>query len=99
MGAPSNENLSLGKLRRAVDGNNSYTDISKLGEVCAGTTSANANVSMSDFYISAVAAPTGYAFVDEQTAETYTLQFSERYFHLDQVKIILQYTQLVRYQM
>ncbi len=77
MGAPSNENLSLGKLRRAVDGNNSYTDISKLGEVCAGTTSANANVSMSDFYISAVAAPTGYAFVDEQTAETYTLQFSD----------------------
>jgi hypothetical protein len=76
MSTAANQNLSLGKLRRAVDGNDSYTAESSLGSTCGGTTSADADVKMSDFSISSVDDITGYAYLWESTSETYTMNFS-----------------------
>lgn len=76
---PSDTNLSLGKLMRAAkhDTVSNYTTETELGNDCGNTTTANANVSMSDFYMSAVdSGLTGYAYVDEQTSDTYTLGLS-----------------------
>jgi len=76
MSTAAGQNLSLGKLRRAVDGNDSYTAESSLGSTCGGTTSGGANVNMSDFSISSVDNVTGYAYLWESTSETYTMNFS-----------------------
>ena len=76
---PSDTNLSLGKLMRAAkhDTVSNYTTETELGNDCGNTTTANANVSMSDFYMSAVdSGLTGYAYVDEQTSDTNTLGLS-----------------------
>ena len=76
---PADTNLSLGKLMRAAkhDTVSNYTTETELGNDCCNTTTANANVSMSDFYMSAVdSGLTGYAYVDEQTSDTYTLGLS-----------------------
>ena len=76
---PADTNLSLGKLMRAAkhDTVSNYTTETELGNDCGNTTTANANVSMSDFYMSAVdSGLTGYAYVDEQTSDTYTLGLS-----------------------
>ena len=75
---PSDTNLSLGKLMRAAkhDTVSNYTTETELGNDCGNTTTANANVSMSDFYMSADSGLTGYAYVDEQTSDTYTLGLS-----------------------
>ena len=76
---PADTNLSLGKLMRAAKHAtiSDYTTESELGADCGNTTTANANVSMSDFYISAVdSGLSGYAYVDEQTSDTYTLGFA-----------------------
>lgn len=80
MATDANQDLSLGKLRRATDPANVSADNtanSKLGSDAADTTSANSNVSMSDFSISSVDAVTGNAYVDEGTSETYTINFSD----------------------
>ena len=76
---PADTNLSLGKLMRAAkhDTVSNYTTETELGNDCGNTTTANATVSMSDFYMSAVdSGLTGYAYVDEQTSDTYTLGLS-----------------------
>ena len=78
MATDANQDLSLGKLRRAVDGNDSYTAESKLGEDAGGTTSADSDVGMSNFSISAVSATlSGSKHQDEGTAETVTMEFSD----------------------
>ena len=41
MATTAGQHLSLGKLRRACDGNNSYTAQSRLGQDCGGTTTAS----------------------------------------------------------
>jgi hypothetical protein len=74
--AQSNTNLSLGKLRRAVDGNDSYTAQSLLGATCAGGTTSNSDYAIGDFSIDSTDSVSGFAYVDEQTSETYTLNFT-----------------------
>ena len=50
---PSDTNLSLGKLMRAAkhDTVSNYTTETELGNDCGNTTTANANLSMSEFYM------------------------------------------------
>ena len=69
------QNLSLGKLRRAVDGNNSYTAAVSMSQM-SGSTAVTAPVKMSDFSISSVDSLTGYTYLWESTAEDYTVAFS-----------------------
>ena len=76
MATTAGQNLSLGKLRRACDGNNSYTAQSRLGQDCGGTTTASSNVKMSDFSITAVGSLSGFAYLWELTTETYALAFT-----------------------
>ncbi len=72
MSTAANQNLSLGKLRRAIDGNDSYE-----AEFAMSTAKgASSEVSMSDFSISSVDSVSGYAYLWESTAETYTMNFS-----------------------
>ena len=75
MATTSGQKLSLGKLGRAVSSSRSnYTTKSSLGQN-AGTTSTKTK--MSEFSIDTVAnSLDGYAYVDEQTTETYTLDFT-----------------------
>ena len=73
MSTAANQNLSLGKLKRAIDGTDSYsTTNTKLSDMKGATT----EVSMSDFSISSVDDVTGYSYLWESTAETYTMNFS-----------------------
>jgi hypothetical protein len=73
---PADTNLSLGKLGRATAvGNSNHTTITSLND-CARD-SGTAQTKLQDFYISAVVNDlTGYAYVDEQTNETYELTFT-----------------------
>jgi len=72
MSTAANQDLSLGKLRRAIDGNDSYT-----AEFAMSTAKgASSEVSMSDFSISSIDSVSGYAYLWESTAETYTMNFS-----------------------
>ena len=48
------QNLSLGKLRRAVDGNNSYTNAMSMSQASGSSATSPAPVKMSDFSISAI---------------------------------------------
>ena len=75
MATTAGQKLSLGKLGRAVSSSRSnYTTKSSLGQN-AGTTSTKTK--MSEFSIDTVAnSLDGYAYVDEQTSETYTLDFT-----------------------
>ena len=69
-------NLSLGKLARATGVNGDYTSQTLMSD-CAGNTTADQDHALSSFYISAVVnSLTGYAYVDEQTNETYELTFT-----------------------
>ena len=69
-------NLSLGKLARATGVNGDYTSETLMSD-CAGNTTADQDHALSSFYISAVVnSLTGYAYVDEQTNETYELTFT-----------------------
>ena len=72
---PADTNLSLGKLGRATNVDNSdYTSQTSLNS--AGRDSGTGAVSMSQFYIGSVDnSLTGYQYVDEQTNETYTMTF------------------------
>jgi len=77
MATTAGQNLSLGKLKRAVDGTDSYsTANTTLGSHCGGTTSADADVGMSHFSVSSVDSVSGYAYLWESTSETYTVDFS-----------------------
>ncbi len=73
MATTSNQNLSLGKLKRAVDGTNSYTTANtSLGAQNDGSSQTK----MSDFSITSVDSVTGFTYLWEQTSETYTMNFS-----------------------
>ncbi len=81
MATDANQNLSLGKLRRATDPANiaaNDTADTKLGEDAGDTTSANADVGMSEFSVSAILEATGSAYIDEGTSETYTVGFQDK---------------------
>ena len=72
MSTAAGQNLSLGKLKRAIDGNDSYT-----AEFARSTAKgSSATVQMSEFSISSVDSVSGYAYLWESTAETYTMNFS-----------------------
>ena len=76
---PADTNLSLGKLMRAAkhDTVSNYTTETELGNDCGNTTTGDADVKMSEFYISAVdSGLSGFAYVDEQTSESYLLTFA-----------------------
>ena len=72
------QNLSLGKLRRAVDGNNSYTAAASMSQMSGSVATSPAPVKMSDFSISAVNEGLGgFTYLFEQTAENYQVEFSD----------------------
>jgi len=72
------QNLSLGKLRRAVDGNNSYTAAASMSQMSGSVATSPAPVKMSDFSISAVDEGLGgFTYLFEQTAENYQVEFSD----------------------
>ena len=72
MSTAANQDLSLGKLKRAIDGNDSYT-----AEYAMSTAKgSSATVKMSEFSISEVSSVTGYAYLWEGTGETYTMNFA-----------------------
>ena len=73
MSKASGQNLSLGKLKRAVDGTDSYTtaNTSLVGQNASAT-----ETSMSSFSISSVDAISGFTYLWEQTNEDYELGFS-----------------------
>ena len=77
MSTAKKQNLSLGKLRRAVDGNNSYTAAMSMSQASGSTAVSPAPVKMSDFSISAVdEGVSGFTYLFEQTAENYQVDFS-----------------------
>ena len=73
MSKAAGQNLSLGKLKRAVDGTDSYTtaNTSLVGQNAAAT-----ETSMSSFSISSVDAISGFTYLFEATSEDYELGFS-----------------------
>ena len=73
---PDGTKLSLGKLGRATAvGNSNYTSKTSLND--AGRDSGTARTKLSEFYLESVDnSIDGYAFVDEQTNETYTMTFT-----------------------
>ena len=72
------QNLSLGKLRRAIDGNNSYTAAASMSQMSGSVATSPAPVKMSDFSISAVDEGVGgFTYLFEQTAENYQVEFSD----------------------
>ena len=77
MSTTSGQNLSLGKLRRAVSSSASdYTTEFGLSHA-AGVSSAGSNVKMSDFSIDTVDdSLSGFQFVDKQTSEVYGMTFT-----------------------
>ena len=74
MSTTSGQNLSLGKLKRAVSSsiNANNTSDSKLGSVSANAT----DTKMSDFSIDAVDGVSGFTYLWEQTSEDYQVNFS-----------------------
>jgi hypothetical protein len=77
MATSTKQNLSLGKLRRAVDGNNSYTAAASMSQMSGSSATSPAPVKMSDFSISAVnEGVSGFTYLFEQTAEDYEMEFS-----------------------
>ena len=78
MATSTKQNLSLGKLRRAVDGNNSYTAAASMSQMSGSSATSPAPVKMSDFSISAVnEGLSGFEYLFEQTAENYEMEFSD----------------------
>ena len=77
MATSTKQNLSLGKLRRAVDGNDSYTAAMSMSQASGSSATSPAPVKMSDFSISAVdEGVSGFTYLFEQTAENYEMEFS-----------------------
>jgi len=78
MATDSKQNLSLGKLRRAVDGNDSYTAAMSMSQASGSSATSPSPVKMSDFSISAVnEGLSGFIYLFEQTAENYEMEFSD----------------------
>ena len=78
MATSTKQNLSLGKLRRAVDGNDSYTAAASMSQMSGSSATSPAPVKMSDFSISAVnEGLSGFTYLFEQTAEDYHVSFSD----------------------
>ena len=78
MATNSKQNLSLGKLRRAVDGNDSYTAPMSMSKASGSAVTPTAPVKMSDFSISAVDEGLGgFTYLWEQTSEDYQVEFSD----------------------
>ena len=73
MSKAAGQNLSLGKLKRAVDGTDSYTTANTS---LAAQNSAATQTSMSSFSIDSVDSVTGFTYLWEQTSEDYTVNFS-----------------------
>ena len=77
MATTAKQNLSLGKLKRATDGNNSYTAAMSMSQASGSSATSPAPVKMSDFSISAVdEGLSGFTYLFEQTAENYEMEFS-----------------------
>ena len=77
MATSTKQNLSLGKLRRAVDGNDSYTAAASMSQMSGSSSTSPAPVKMSDFSISAInEGVSGFTYLFEQTAENYEMEFS-----------------------
>ena len=76
MSTATKQNLSLGKLRRAVDGNNSYTAAMSMSQASGSSGTSPTPVKMSDFSISSVDSISGFTYLFEATAEDYELGFS-----------------------
>ena len=77
MSTATKQNLSLGKLRRAVDGNNSYTAAMSMSKASGSSTTSPTPVKMSDFSISAVdEGVSGFTYLFEATSEDYQVNFS-----------------------
>ncbi len=74
---PADTNLSLGKLGRATNVDNSdYTSQTSLNS--AARDSGTAETNLSQFYIGSVDnSLSGFQYVDEQTNETYTMTFGD----------------------
>src|SRR6056300_1817549 len=71
MATTANQNLSLGKLNRAVSSSvANYTSQTSLGQ-SGGSKAADGDIGMSNFSITSVDSVTGYAYLWEQTTETY----------------------------
>ena len=78
MATNSKQNLSLGKLRRAIDGNDSYTAAMSMSQASGSSSTSPAPVKMSDFSISAInEGVSGFTYLFEQTAEDYHVSFSD----------------------
>jgi hypothetical protein len=73
MSKAANQNLSLGKLKRAVDGTDSYTTANTS---LVGQNASSTETSMSSFSISSVDAISGFTYLFEATSEDYELGFS-----------------------
>ena len=76
MSTASKQVLSLGKLRRAVDGNNSYTAAMSMSQASGSDATSPTPVKMSDFSISSVDSISGFTYLFEATSEDYELGFS-----------------------
>ncbi len=76
MATSTKQNLSLGKLRRAVDGNDSYTAAMSMSQASGSSATSPTQVKMSDFSISSVDSISGFTYLFEATAEDYELGFS-----------------------
>ena len=77
MATSTKQNLSLGKLRRAVDGNNSYTAAMSMSKASGSSATSPTPVKMSDFSISAVdEGVSGFTYLFEATSEDYQVNFS-----------------------
>ena len=78
MATSTKQNLSLGKLKRATDGNNSYTAAMSMSQASGSSATSPSPVKMSDFSISAVdEGVAGFTYLFEQTAEDYEVEFSD----------------------
>lgn len=81
MATGADQDLSLGKLRRATDPGNISSDTtanSKLASDAAGATTSDANYKFSEFSISSVSASLSKSkFHDESTNETVKMQFTD----------------------
>jgi hypothetical protein len=77
MATTAKQNLSLGKLRRAIDGNDSYTAAMSMSKASGSSATSPSPVKMSDFSISAVSESLGgFEYLFEQTAENYEVRFN-----------------------
>ena len=75
MSTNANQNLSLGKLKRAVSSSiDDYTSASSMLAIAGG----GSDVKFSDFSISSVDGLTGFTYLWEQTSEDYLCSFSGR---------------------